>query len=114
MPFQSVFGTGEWTFDEGPVTPVIENPGLHNTWVTGLTQPGTYSFVWTVTTNDVCASTSATLDVDVETPITVADAGEDLEYCDVDVFTLTGNAPNATEDEEGTWSPDYIPGWIRS
>jgi len=100
------FGTGVWTFEDGPegVEPVIENPGVHNTWVTGLEETGSYSFVWTVTSNDVCESTSAILTVEVETPITVASAGDDQEFCETSVFELNGNDPNETENEEGEWS----------
>ncbi|WP_131327959.1 hypothetical protein [Chryseobacterium vrystaatense] len=52
--------TGLWTLVSKPAgapDPVIVNPALYNTNVTGLTGSGTYTFRWTVTTG-TCTSTS--------------------------------------------------------
>ncbi|WP_261511869.1 hypothetical protein [Chryseobacterium paludis] len=52
--------TGLWTVISKPAgapNPIITNPSLYNTNVTGLTSSGTYTFRWTVTTG-TCTSTS--------------------------------------------------------
>ncbi|MBP2619684.1 hypothetical protein [Chryseobacterium jejuense] len=55
-----VSSTGLWAVVSKPAgapDPVITNPSLYNTNVTGLTSSGTYTFRWTVTTG-TCTSTS--------------------------------------------------------
>ena len=46
-------GTGTWTYESGPSTPVFANINDANTLVTGLTI-GTYVFKWTITGTDIC------------------------------------------------------------
>ena len=49
-------GTGTWTYESGPSTPVFVDINDANSLVTGLT-PGIHVFKWTITGNDICNST---------------------------------------------------------
>lgn len=82
-------GTGQWTTTS---TATITSPSVRNTTVTGLTTPGTYSFVWTIT-RGACVTTD-TMSIVVSSPV-IANAGTDLQSCSNNpVATLTGNSPS--------------------
>ncbi|RZM17877.1 MAG: carbohydrate-binding protein, partial [Pedobacter sp.] len=49
-----------WTFEGGPVTPIINSAGTPSTGITGLTQTGTYIFKLTVTDNGGLVANSST------------------------------------------------------
>jgi PKD repeat protein len=87
----ALIGTGEWTFVSGPNVPVITNPALPNTTVTGVV-PGTYIFRWTITngvctpsTDDVEIKNLNDIDNQISSAITVICSGQPV--------TITGNNP---------------------
>lgn len=64
---QPVVGTGNWSFVTGPNTPVIVDPTLFNTEVNTLI-PGTYTFVWTVTSPWNCPGSTDSVNVIINVP----------------------------------------------
>ena len=101
-------GTGTWTFDSktgsGP-TPVISNPLLYNTTITGLGPkadftPETYTFKWTVT-NGSCPPNESTMTITVYQTPTIATAGPDQALCNQTSVLLAGNNPTVGT---GTWT----------
>lgn len=80
-------GVGTWTLVSG--TGTITDPSDPLTGITGMAV-GVNQFVWTIA--NVCSSTADTVNINVETIPTVANAGPDQTICDV-VTTLAGNAP---------------------
>ncbi|RKQ49256.1 putative repeat protein (TIGR01451 family)/gliding motility-associated-like protein [Roseivirga pacifica] len=101
-------GIGTWTleaFDGGaiPAGVVISSPNLYNTTVTGLSQTGTYTFRWTVTSgNDVCPPSIADQEVFIAPAPDTPDAGPDQEICPtVSTGITTTMAANAVVN--GQW-----------
>jgi gliding motility-associated-like protein len=80
-------GTGVWTALNGGT---ITNPNTAVTTVTGLSTPGFYNFVWTIT-NGPCV-TRDTVTFIVRNPV-IANAGVDQQLCNATTATLTGNSP---------------------
>ena len=93
-------GTGIWTLISGPNTPVISNPALYNTSLTGLI-PGTYILQWTIS-NSTCAASSSNVQIIVSPPPTNSNAGPTLKECsNLLQFQLGGNTPSVGT---GTWT----------
>ncbi|MGG7437248.1 hypothetical protein ACQ7CU_04125 [Chryseobacterium arthrosphaerae] len=66
-----VSSTGLWTLVSKPAgasDPVIVNPSLYNTNVTGLTSSGTYTFRWTITTGTCSSFSDLTVNVSAPAP----------------------------------------------
>jgi len=80
-------GTGVWTALNGGV---IVTPNSNTSNVTGLTSPGFYNFVWTIT-NGPCVSRDTVVFI-VRNPV-IANAGPDQQICNATTATLTGNSP---------------------
>lgn len=91
-------GSGLWTFQSGPNIPVITNPALANTTVTGMID-GTYVFEWAIT-NGVCASSTSTVQVTIYNSPTLIDAGPDQSLCNVSSTVMSANIPAVGT---GTW-----------
>ncbi|WP_422858711.1 PKD domain-containing protein [Flagellimonas sp. S174] len=95
-PFDSNVETGFWTLLSGaPNTPTFSNVNAPNATVSGLVS-GTYVFRWTIAGDINCPVTFADKTVDVFVP---ADAGPDLDLCEVSNFLL-----EATFGSTGTWT----------
>jgi len=80
-------GTGVWIALNGGV---IVTPNSNTSNVTGLTSPGFYNFVWTIT-NGPCVSRDTVVFI-VRNPV-IANAGLDQQICNATTATLTGNSP---------------------
>lgn len=93
-----VLGTGLWSLVSGPNNPVITNPALPNTTVTGLIA-GVYTFKWTIT-NGSCIS-SSTVMITISAGPSIANAGPDQGFCLANIVTLAGNTPVTGT---GSWS----------
>ncbi|CAN5402667.1 hypothetical protein BH11BAC2_BH11BAC2_06610 [soil metagenome] len=78
--------TGLWTTSS---TAIIASPSNATTNVSGLTNAGTYTFIWTVT-NGACILKD-TVRVVVDSSIT-ANAGPDQSFCTTSTASLSGNA----------------------
>lgn len=72
--------TGLWTFVSGPTTPNIVSPTTEVTNITGLTQPGIYTFHWTITSGP-CGSHTDEVKVFLHSPNSIVNAGEDQNIC---------------------------------
>jgi len=75
--------TGTWTLVSKPLgapDPVIENPALNNTNVTGLTSSGTYKFLWTITTGSCISTDEVEITVDITGLCTEPVMGEDFSW----------------------------------
>lgn len=88
-------GTGNWSALNGGT---ITNPVNPLTTITGLTNAGTYDFVWAIT-NGACVSRD-TIRITVDS-LVVADAGSDQQLCGV---TTTNLAANPAAPGIGFWS----------
>ncbi|MCW3461912.1 DUF7927 domain-containing protein [Chitinophaga nivalis] len=84
-------GKGIWTQASGPNTATINNPAVPNTSVSGLV-PGTYNFVWSIS-NGGCTTTTDTVQIRIDIPPSIAQAGPDQQLCNVTSTTLAGNTP---------------------
>ncbi|RED26821.1 putative repeat protein (TIGR01451 family)/gliding motility-associated-like protein [Flavobacterium cutihirudinis] len=101
-------GIGTWTITTQPAgsNAIINNP---NSPVTTLSNVilGTYVLTWTVTNGphtspSLCQPSSDTVTIIFnDTPPSIANAGPDQEYCDVDSFSM--NAVPVTSGK-GTWT----------
>jgi len=83
-------GTGIWTKLTGPAATITDNT-LYNTTVTGLTN-GDYTFEWAISSDAGCTTSFDTVLITIDNPVTVANAGSDIEVCG-DSTRLTGNNP---------------------
>jgi gliding motility-associated-like protein len=95
---QSTIGT--WTQDAGgpnvsTITPISSSTSL----ATGLI-PGVYTFRYTYTTPTTCSNT-ATITVTIAAMPNLADAGPDMNICDVNSVAMAGNLVSAGA---GQWS----------
>ncbi|AYZ12859.1 hypothetical protein EGY05_13410 [Chryseobacterium arthrosphaerae] len=66
-----VSSTGLWTLVSKPAgasDPLIVNPSLYNTNVTGLTSSGTYTFRWTITTGTCSSFSDSAVNVSAPAP----------------------------------------------
>nr|WP_299487515.1 gliding motility-associated C-terminal domain-containing protein [uncultured Allomuricauda sp.] len=100
--FNSNIETGYWTLLSGaPNTPTFSDVNDPNATVTGLVS-GSYTFRWTIAGDPNCPTSFADKTVDVFVP---ADAGPDLELCQVQNFLL-----EATFGSTGTWVQTFGPG----
>ncbi len=100
--FNSAIETGFWSLLSGaPNTPNIVDVNNPNTEVNGLVT-GSYTFRWTISGSPNCPTTFDDIVVDVFAP---ANAGSDLELCEVDNFLL-----EATFGSTGTWSQQSTTG----
>ena len=95
-------GTGVWLTVSGPAGAQITNPSLPNTTVTSLV-PGTYLFRWTIT-NGNCPPSSDSVQVIIDSNVTVANAGAKQEKCG-DIVTMAANTATVGT---GLWS--YVSG----
>ena len=94
--FNPAIESGFWTILSGaPNTPTITDVTDPNSAVTGLVT-GSYTFRWNIVGDPNCPSTFADLVVDVFAP---ANAGDDLDLCEVSSFLL-----EATFGSTGTWT----------
>lgn len=95
-PFDSNIETGYWTLLSGaPNTPLFSNVNDPNAMISGMVS-GTYIFRWTIAGDSNCPTTFADKTVNVFVP---ADAGPDLNFCQVENFLL-----EATFGSTGTWT----------
>ena len=81
-------GTGLWTTTSAAT---ISNPVNGNTPITGLTSPGTYVFVWTVT-NGACVIRD-TMNIIVSNPVVSAAGADQLVCASPGTATLAGSSP---------------------
>ncbi len=89
-------GSGLWTTTSSAI---ITSPSTPNTYVSGLTIAGNYSFVWTIT-NGACISRD-TVVITVDASV-IANAGADQQLCSSTSSTiLAGNNPSPGN---GTWT----------
>jgi len=96
-----VIGNGTWTqIGNTPAAATITSASSANTEVTGLSNPGTYQFKWTIS-NGPCASTQDTVAITVTQVGTTAAAGNDIEVCIGSTVTLAGNTASVGT---GLWS----------
>ncbi|BAP32507.1 uncharacterized protein CHSO_3470 [Chryseobacterium sp. StRB126] len=97
-----VSSTGSWTLVSKPAgasDPMIVNPSLYNTNVTGLNTSGTYTFRWTVTTGTCSSFSDLTVNVTAPSPGGVAAA----VWYKADAITSSDNTPlNQWTDQMGT------------
>ncbi|MDQ3108687.1 MAG: gliding motility-associated C-terminal domain-containing protein [Bacteroidota bacterium] len=84
-------GTGVWTQISGPSAATITAASSPVTTITGLTSAGIYVFEWTIS-NGVCASSADQVNIVVNDPPTIANAGADDSLCNVTVATMSANA----------------------
>lgn len=85
-------GTGTWSqLSGGPNTAVINNINLATTGISNLV-PGSYTFVWAISSGG-CGTATDTMHINVSATPTVADAGPDQQLCNVATTTLSGNTP---------------------
>jgi gliding motility-associated-like protein len=94
---QPVVGTGNWSFTTGPNTPVIVDPTLFNTEVNTLI-PGTYTFVWTITSPWNCPQSTDTMMVIINNPPV---ANNDSASTNMNVGVAI-NLTNNDTDSDGT------------
>ncbi len=80
-------GTGLWTTSSAAI---ITSPSSSNTAVSGFSNAGIYSFIWTVT-NGACVLRD-TIRITVDSSI-VANAGPDQFICSATTANLSGNNP---------------------
>ncbi len=100
--FDANIETGFWSLLSGaPNTPSIADVNDPNTTVTNLVT-GSYTFRWTIAGSQNCPTTFDDLVVDVFAP---ANAGPDLDLCEVDNFLL-----EATFGSTGTWTQESTTG----
>lgn len=85
-------GTGSWSFVNGPNVPIIADPNLPGTAISGLI-PGIYQFRWTIA-NGPCVPSEDLVQLDVTPFPTPANAGPDQTICAATLITLAGNAPS--------------------
>ncbi|MBK9637908.1 MAG: PKD domain-containing protein [Bacteroidetes bacterium] len=81
-------GTGLWTTTSAAS---ISNPVNRNTPITGLTSPGTYVFVWTVT-NGACVIRD-TMNIIVSNPVASVAGSDQLVCASPGTATLAGSSP---------------------
>lgn len=83
--------SGLWELVSGGDGPVITNPNSPTTTITGLT-PGSWVFKWTIS-RGFCASTSATVQLNVDEGPSPAIAGPDQTVCNQNSVTLGATPP---------------------
>lgn len=91
-----ITGTGTWTKVSGPAGEMFANINSPTTTVSGLTN-GTYIFQWEVT-GGTCPTTSDQMTILVSSP---ADAGADIDACNVTTVTLNAIPPTTGA---GAWT----------
>jgi len=84
-------GTGQWFKVSGPGTASFTDDTQYDTEV-NVTSDGNYQFEWVISSGVGCNPTRDTMEVTIDDPVTIADAGADQEICGNEV-TLTGNSP---------------------
>jgi hypothetical protein len=72
--------TGTWYWVSGPNLPVIANPHLNTSSISGLTD-GNYLFRWVVTNGSVCPGISDTVMITAPSPLAPNNAGRDTTIC---------------------------------
>ena len=87
-----VNGAGNWTLVSGPNTPLITNPLANNSTVTGMV-PGTYVFMWTISSG-ACSLSTSSVSVSIAPSPTVSNAGTAQSLCNVSTANLAGNVPS--------------------
>ena len=92
-------GTGAWAIISGPNSPTITSPSSATSTVTGMIA-GIYTFSWTIT-NGVCASSTDSVEITINSIPSVANAGPDQDLCNTTSTTLAGNSPATGT---GTWT----------
>jgi gliding motility-associated-like protein len=100
----SLIGTGVWNQISGNSV-LINDANNPSTFVSGIAA-GNYSFVWKIS-NNVCLSSSDTINVVLRSSITKADAGNDTTICNfngtVTSINLHANIDATRNFETGTW-----------
>jgi len=84
-------GTGGWSLVSGPNVPVITNPAIRNSTVTGMI-PGLYIFRWTIT-NGVCSVSTDDVQITNYALPSTSNAGIDQSLCNVVSATLAATPP---------------------
>ncbi|NNF30922.1 MAG: DUF11 domain-containing protein, partial [Flavobacteriaceae bacterium] len=108
-------GIGTWSFVTDPSggAAMIDSPNSPSTTISSITVLGTYTLEWTVVNGpfmapSLCAPTSDTVDITfTDVPPSMADAGPDQEFCDVD---QTNMAAIPASPGIGTWTQTAGPG----
>ncbi len=93
-----VVGTGQWSLAPGSPYALIDNPGSPTTNVFSLS-PGTYTFVWSITSG-ACVSRDTAVFVN-DAPASPANAGPDMAVCEFTPVMLAATAPTSGT---GTWT----------
>ncbi len=83
-------GTGTWTFINGPYIATFVDSNDPNTVVNGLAV-GTYIFGWTIN-NGACTTPTDTIIIKVDDLPSVANAGVDLDQCNINSISLSGSS----------------------
>ena len=78
--------TGTWSILNGPGSPLIQQPGNHQTNVTNLIA-GQYQFIWTIS-NGICTDTKDTVTINIVASPTPPNAGVDTTVCTQNSFQL--------------------------
>ncbi|NNC95357.1 MAG: hypothetical protein HKN92_07315, partial [Chitinophagales bacterium] len=93
--------TGTWTVVSGTAT--ITSPNSPTTSITGLVSNTTVVMRWTITTlYGICVSTADDVTIRIDETVTTANAGSDIDTCDVTSVQMAANAVGAGE--TGTWT----------
>lgn len=94
-------GTGTWSqIGSTPAPTTIANTTASSTSVSGLGNPGTYKFVWTIA-NGPCVTTKDTVEITVTQVATIANAGTDINTC---IGSTVNLAANVATVGTGAWS----------
>jgi HYR domain/Secretion system C-terminal sorting domain len=97
-------GSGSWQFISGPATASIFPPPTNpNAGVVGMTVPGTYTFVWTVTNGSCPFARDTMVVVSNPSPAVPTITGGGVTVCEGSTVTLSGIA-----------DPNYTYSWDRS
>ncbi|KRB59177.1 gliding motility-associated C-terminal domain-containing protein [Flavobacterium sp. Root186] len=91
--------TGLWEFVSGGDGPVITNPSSPTTTITGLTT-GSWGYKWTIF-RGVCASSSDSVQLNIDEAPSQAIAGSDQTACNVSTIALNATPPAIGN---GIWS----------
>jgi gliding motility-associated-like protein len=91
--------TGIWEFVSGGDGPVITNPTNPTTRITGLTG-GSWVYKWTIS-RGACAASSDSVQLNIGTPPSIANAGPDQTVCNQNNVTLIAATPTVGI---GIWS----------
>jgi len=117
----AVSGTGTWSQLSGPAPAVFADVNDPSSDISDLV-PGDYAFQWQIT-NGICQPSADVVTVSVSAP-PVANAGADIETCELAPVSITGSSAsgaasvlwtssgNGTFDDSTSLNPVYTPGTV--